>query len=426
MAFQDLSVEDLRVNKANDRHGEVGTEDLAIAELFRLHDTQMRNLAADIAKVGRVFDAPLVMNFDQTYTVVDGNRRVTCLKLLRDPGRAPTADLRVFFDGLANEFEAPVRLTCQVEEDRNVIDSILYRRHTGSQRGVGQLDWNDRAKLNFVERTGQGSGINVAAEVERILADAQMLPSEGIPWSTMTRLLSSEEFRNRAGISTAGRQFRITHNHEVVTNALQRIASDLANQVITLGDLWNNQGKRNYLNRLEEQGVLPGAGDLLQEPTRTSNAQRGTRERPLTARPAQKTFIPSDAPHIQWIASQQRIRDVWDELQSLPMSDYPNAISALMRIIVELSVESYIAEHNIQVSDSLSRRVGAVSIHLLQREIIDRAYYDEIERIRLHDQLISVASMQRYLHSPNFAPLESELRTYWSRLGRFLIATLSR
>jgi hypothetical protein len=57
-------------------------------------------------------------------------------------------------------------VTCQVETDRNLIDSILFRRHTGSQRGVGRLDWNDRAKLKFVERTGQGSGINVAAEIE--------------------------------------------------------------------------------------------------------------------------------------------------------------------------------------------------------------------------------------------------------------------
>jgi hypothetical protein len=34
--------------------------------------------------------------------------------------------------------------------------------------------------------------------------------------------------------------------------------------------------------------------------------------------------------------------------------------------------------------------------------------------------------MQRYIHSPDFAPMENELRTYWTRLGRFLIAALSR
>lgn len=101
-------------------------------------------------------------------------------------------------------------------------------------------------------------------------------------------------------------------------------------------------------------------------------------------------------------------------------------MSALMRILVELSVESYIAEHGLQVADNLSRKVGAVNAHLHQRQIIDRAYFDELERMRHAAQLISIASMQRYIHSPDFAPMENELRIYWIRLGRFLVATLNR
>ncbi len=97
-----------------------------------------------------------------------------------------------------------------------------------------------------------------------------------------------------------------------------------------------------------------------------------------------------------------------------------------MRILVELSVESYISEHGLQSPDSLARKVGTVNSHLLRRQIIDRAYFDEMERIRQHDQLISIPSMQRYIHSPDFAPMENELRTYWGRLGRFLVATLNR
>jgi hypothetical protein len=268
LAYEELDAGDLRVNPANDRHGEVGSEDLAIAELFRLHDAQMRNLAADIAAVGAVYDPPLVMPTDDGFVVFDGNRRITCLKLLLDPTRAPTAELQTHFSTLrdgANE-EIPASLVCQIEGDRNLIDSILFRRHTGSQKGVGQLDWNDRAKLNFVERTGQESGINVAAEVERLLAEVNRLPEGNIPWSTLTRLLSSEEFRNRAGISTAGRRFRITHDHGAVVDALNRIASDLANQVVTLGNLWNNEGKRAYLNRLQEEGVLPVENERLADP----------------------------------------------------------------------------------------------------------------------------------------------------------------
>lgn len=170
-------------NRTNDRHGEVGSEDLAIVELFRLHDLQMRNLAADIITTGAIYDPPLVMPERDQFVVFDGNRRVTCLTLVLDPPRAPRADLRAYFANLRELIEATVAdcLTCQVEIDRNVIDNIVHRRHTGSQREVGQLDWNGRVKLNFAERTGQGNSINVAAEVERVLreVDCPVGPSLG-------------------------------------------------------------------------------------------------------------------------------------------------------------------------------------------------------------------------------------------------------
>jgi len=428
LIYREVNVADLMVNQANDRHGEVGSEDLAIAELFRLHDAQMRSLAADIAHIEAVYDPPLVMPTGAGFVVFDGNRRITCLKLLLDPARAPTADLRGYFTSLqdAADGNIPARLTCQIVGDRNLIDSILFRRHTGSQKGVGQLDWNDRAKLNFVERTGQGGGVNVAAEIERVLQEADRLPEGNIPWSTLTRLLSSEEFRNRAGVSTAGRRFRLTHDHAAVADALHRIASDLANQVITLGDLWNNEGKRAYLNQLQDEGVLPVEIERLPQPVDAGGATRNPRRNPSPPRPPQTTFIPADAPRIPWLASQQRVRAIWEELQSLTLREHPNATSALMRILLELSTESYIAEHGLNVPDSLSRKVGLVSANLLQRHIIDRDYFDELERIRLNDQLISVASMQRYIHSPDFAPMENELRTYWVRLGRLLAAMLNR
>jgi hypothetical protein len=133
-----------------------------------------------------------------------------------------------------------------------------------------------------------------------------------------------------------------------------------------------------------------------------------------------------DAPHIPWTANQQRTRAIWEELQSVTMREHPNATSALMRMLIELTVEGYIADHQLNNPDDLSRKVGQVARDLLQRQVVDQGYFDEIERIRRGDELISVPSMQRYIHSPNFAPLEGELRTYWTRLGRFIVAALSR
>ena len=121
MDYEDLEIAGLRVNRANDRHGELENETSAIAELFRLHEFQMRNLAADIATEGTVYDPPqLVMPSGDIFVVFDGNRRVTCMKLALEPARAPTQELRSYFQDLRENWngEIPTRLTCQVEEDR--------------------------------------------------------------------------------------------------------------------------------------------------------------------------------------------------------------------------------------------------------------------------------------------------------------------
>jgi hypothetical protein len=100
---------------------------------------------------------------------------------------------------------------CQVETDRDRIDDILFRRHTGSQNGIGQSTWDDRMKGNFVSRTGTGAGFNVTEEEEKGLAAAGLLPArKKIPRSTMNRLLSAEAFRGRLGFTISKGRFAFT------------------------------------------------------------------------------------------------------------------------------------------------------------------------------------------------------------------------
>ncbi len=427
MHFEDVRLADLVVNRANDRHGELENETAAIAELFRLREQHMRALAADIVSEGRIYDPPLVALEEGRFTIYDGNRRITCLKLIIEPRRAPSQELQQYFAELHDQWqgEFPERITCQVVDDRGVIDSILYRRHTGAQGGVGQSTWDDRAKHNFVERTGRGGRVDVAVEIERLLEDAERLPQNRIPRSTLNRLLSSEVNRNRVGVSVAGNRFSLTHTEDAVLNGLARISEDLAAGRVVLGDLWDNEGKLAYLNRLEAQGLLPREADALpagQRPMRRPVPRRG---RPQ-ARRRQATFIPADAVDIAWRGDQGRARAIWDELRWLQLDRHPNAISALVRILLELSVTSYNASRNVgDPNDTLDRKFRGATQDLLGREIIDREYANELDRMRQNTELISIRSMHRYVHSETFAPLPDELVAFWTRLGRFVVACLS-
>jgi len=139
MSYRHLPLDSLVVNRANDRHGELENETAAIAWLFNHHESHMRNLAKDIVGKGEIYEPPLVFPEGDKAIVFDGNRRITCLKLLASPRRAPSVELQEFFKDHRAKWpgEFPERIQCQVETDRDRIDDILFRRHTGAQSGVG-------------------------------------------------------------------------------------------------------------------------------------------------------------------------------------------------------------------------------------------------------------------------------------------------
>jgi hypothetical protein len=435
MSYRNLTLKQLIINRANDRHGELENETAAVAWLFNNFEQHMCNLARDIVETGQLFEPPLVFPQGDKFTVFDGNRRVTCLKLLDQPRRAPTVELQEYFAGQRSKWKGDFIqvVHCQVEHDRDRIDDILFRRHTGTQGGVGQTTWDDRMKSNFVNRTGMGGGISVADEIEKRLSSAGMLPRKKIPRSTLNRLLSGETFRNRAGITVNKGQFEFTHDEPMALRALRRITEDLANGDVTLNDVWDVDGKRAYLDRLETEGLLPTAAHSL------SNKEQHmpgavTAPTALPPRRVQRptkriTLIPNMFFSIAWSGRLQRHRAIWDELQfHLNLSDHPNAISVLLRVLVELVVENYIQQTRlptVSANDTLAKRVLRVAEDLHKKGKIDQKYFELLGKFPQKDSLLSADTLNRYVHSPNFAPSSDHLTALWDWMADFVVLCLN-
>ena len=432
MAIRNIPLHTLLINRANDRHGELENETAAIAWLFNAREQHMRNLAKDIVGKGEIYEVPLVSPEGSKFVVFDGNRRVTCLKLLRDPRRAPTAQLQSFFEELRTKWpgQFPEKVHCQVEADRDRIDEILFRRHTGTQNGVGQSTWDDRMKATFVARTGKGGGLNVADEIERRLADADLLPTRRkIPRSTMNRLLSAEPFRNRLGFSVRKGRFEFTHKEDVALAAMARVANDLATRQLVLGDIWDVDGKRSYLDELEHEGVLPTAADAVAKGASQASRLKAKRQsRPATAKPSRRTtLIPQKEFNLSWPGRLQRHHQIWEELQfHLELSRHPNAISVLFRVLLELSIENYTTQTKIQIQDNdkLAVRLLKVGRDLHTKGKIDKKQLGVIQKFQHIDKLVSADTLNRYVHSPNFAPSPEHLASLWDSLSELIVVCL--
>lgn len=432
MVYKLISLSALVVNQANDRHGELVDESSAIAWLFNNKEKHMRNLALDIKNQGEIYEPPLVIENNGKYILADGNRRVTCLKLIKFPKRAPTTALQKYFNSLKNDWSGviPDKITCRVEVDMDRIDEILLRRHTGSQEGVGQSPWDDRMKRNFVDRTGKSKGSGVADEVEQILQESKKLPAIGkIPRSTLTRLLSSERFLNRVGLSKAAKKLTYTHVEEEVVTCLQKIAQDLASKKVVLGDLWNAARKDEYLDSLQTEGYLPRTLAKTPEykPEKSKVKKKNVRKAKTPIE--RKNLIPNTDYQIQWSSKNQRQREVWEELQfRLEFSQHPNAIAVLLRVLLELSVKYYIeksALNTVQPNDKLNNKIrkAAENLHL-QGKISDE-YLADIKKIAQKENLVSMDTLHRYVHSENFSPSPNHLKPIWDCVDEFIVQCLN-
>lgn len=436
MSYKSIPLDKLLVNRENDRHGELENETTAIAWLFSNHLAQMKKLARDIVQAGQLYEPPLVYPDGSNYIVYDGNRRTTCLKLLANPKRAPDADLQKFFSDLRGQWQGnfPTRIICRVEADRDEIDEILFRRHTGSQGGVGQSNWDDRMKSTFVNRTGKGGKLNVADEIEERLKAANQLPKgKRIPRSNLNRLLSAEAFRSRVGISTAKGRFQFIRKEDVSLRALARIADDLAHRRITLDDVWDVDRKSEYLDRLESEGLLPTAADAIEKPSKSGGGKpkEGSGKKQQKAQKPEKrtTLIPHVDYGVAWAGRLQRQRAIWEELQfKLELDEHPNAIAVLCRVLLELSVDNYIKQSKLTTaseSDALLKKLICAAENLHSHSKINKRYVEVVRKARTMDAIVSVDTLNKYVHSSSLAPAADHLTALWDAFAELVVHCLN-
>lgn len=431
MTYRTLPLDSLVVNPANDRHGELENETAAIARLFALRETHMRNLTKDLVAKGEIFEPPLVFPEGDKFIVADGNRRTTCLKLLANPRRAPTVELQQFFAEQRKAWNGtlPTSIQCRVEQDRDRVDDILFRRHTGSQNGVGQSTWDDRMKNNFVIRTGKGSGTNVADEIEKRLSAAKLMPRRKIPRSNMNRLLSAETIRNRLGFSIKKGKFEYLRDEGAVCAALHRVADDLASRRLTLDDIWDAEKKLTYIDKLDREGVLPKVDSGPKKSTPAPTAPTPPKPAPVPRPPARANLIPQIEFGVGWTGRLQRHKAIWEELQfHLELADHPNAISVLLRVLIELAVENYVQQTGLSTvhpNDKLANKVSKVAADLEAKKLIEPKYRSALDKLKQSDALISMDTLNRYVHSPQFTPSPDHMKAIWDMIAPFVVHCLN-
>jgi len=156
-------------------------------------------------------------------------------------------------------------------------------------------------------------------------------------------------------------------------------------------------------------GLVRANGTMLEKPTSLTEPVR--KQKSMSQKKSRicctsaATLIPAVEFGISWTGKTARHKTIWLELQhELVLERHSNAVAVLFRVLLELSVEHYLAEKKLPMEQKLSRKVVKSAQHMLASKVIDNKYASEIRKFENAEAIISANTMNAYVHSADFSP----------------------
>jgi hypothetical protein len=332
-------------------------------------------LAKDIASFGlNPADRVMVVPDEQEkgrFTVLEGNRRLTAVKLLNDPAVAPTKEWKKRFSRLRPSGYSPIReIRCTVFDDEETAFHFVELRHLGESGGAGIVPWEPEQKARHDQRLQRRSRhhkalalLDFVRDNDEIDAETKSFAGQGFPMTTLDRLLSDTEFRDFLGLKL-DRNGEICFRIEPVEaiKPISKVIKDFGSGNKNVRDVINKHKRQRYKNSFKDKSIPDHTKVLAQplrvveaESLRATKARKGAVGRKRYADPRDRkrvvipgTNLPIDSRRFN------RARRVFEELKTVEIRDrkgkprHPNAGILLIRLFIEMSVDFYIDECNLK------------------------------------------------------------------------------
>lgn len=373
------------------------------------------------------------------FVVLEGNRRLAAMKILADPSLATIVLTLAQQKNLAKwstEYKKrgePKSVECVVFTSREEANPWIKRRHQGEQGGVGIVPWGAIEAARFAARRSGKVGPElqvldfVAQHGQLDVATREKL--HNLPITSLDRLLADKAVRDKLGLS-------IDSDGRVLTNypaketlkGLSRIIGDLADGKIKVGDIYTAKHRQDYLNKFKGT-ELPTPSKEFPTPVPLSGG--GTESLPTTpSGPGKKPAAPAPKPRATLIPNTcklsvtvAKIGNIYRELKRLRLEDYPNAVSVLLRVFLELSTDAVIEKNKLMTDQQLSGsklrdKLLTVADNLKSQGKLNEQQVKAVKKAAADQHLIqsSVITFHQYVHNQSFSASPTDLRTAWDNL----------
>lgn len=424
----------LHLDGQNPRHEPTADEPSIISYLVR--NEQVLPLAQDICNRGlspleRLAAIPHP-TLDGHFVMVEGNRRLCALKLLRDSAKAPLAERKAFKRLADLKPTLPRKIDVAVFNDRELANDWIALKHGGLQGGIGTRSWNASQSSRFLESLSGGKRPNsLALAVLDYAQDTGILTQEqrvSIALTTVTRYLSNPVVRSALGISSAS-AFLVDVSIDEFNAVLSQFLSDLLDGT-EVNSRSKSPDRASYGRKLLASGLSPST--RLAEPVsptapgiQTQPPSVGTKDQsnstgaklPRNNRSPDlgtKVVRAGYAVHI----SDATTKRVFDELRDLDGSRYPFAAACLLRLFMERVCRAYAKKKGLGDTGDLAPVIGRCAEHMERMGGVTKDVFQVWKTLSSNtSHYLAPGHLSSYVHGGS-TPVLTELRRGWTDLEK--------
>ncbi len=232
----------------------------------------------DFTRTGRMnsSDLPIVVARDGRYIMMEGNRRLTCLRIWADPTlltqdkslerRYASRVERLVTD---SAYEPPTLLKVAIAPDETAADVWIERKHAGGAGGAGTVEWGAAMKDRRRARNDPTKASRAMAFVELVSGEyvdeqdvlVALETVRSVRYSFIQRFVDRSVVRDLIGLDFAEGKMSFRHGSELSLPIIRQVLTDFAQKKAESGKTWAREldtveDFRNYLAKYSN--LLPG------------------------------------------------------------------------------------------------------------------------------------------------------------------------
>jgi hypothetical protein len=473
--LKDTPIVDLFLDEGNARIRDGRDQADCISKILRKED-QLMALMADIAENGLTTMPILVKPVGGKLVVMDGNRRLTALKLLNDVHLCPVERLKSDIKQLQKRFAANIVSAVDVlsASDDQAIAREVLARHSGAQGGVGQLDWSAYLRTVYLLNHGHPADYKRAGQYALWAEKQGIWVDDEFPVTSLQRFFSIENLKSLG--------FKVEEDELVPIIALdeakrmgQTLMSDFQLKVVKVDDVKTPTLASTYIAGLRQRcglapspapaaapvpaaatgsqstsspvsGSGPSAGPGAAYGTGATGPLGGTSAvgaatTPPTApapTPTPKTS-PSErpkvfgqrSPGIGIPSTETKAATIVAEIRALNVKSNPMACAMLLRGLIELSSNYYHARNLPPLppgskSIPLGKSVLQAATHMESLGVLSTSEFDIVRRLSdpsvAASELLHIETLQKVMHRDTHHTTYQFVNTLWDNVAPFVRA----